>query len=264
MLQFRSMKQVVRAALWSGLIGSTVGAQAQKVDERPWRLRLSYGVAVNEKAEVSILSGSADRFRVSQPGLWRFNISSEHGLSERSALAFGFGSTAVPFNAMVYPTGCSDNTGILDPGGGTELFGATMWLRLDFTAMFVYRLYDKGRHSVACSAGLGVSVPTNPDVRYDSFLVKDFDGDDVRFAIQGRFTDVPAFLLCGELSYRYALGRASSLDLRAFANSSGRTVYSGQYVAMPGTTCETTGTWEQGLSYVSLNLGYSYRFHRKK
>jgi hypothetical protein len=101
-------------------------------------------------------------------------------------------------------------------------------------------------------------------VRSDWFAIKDFDDRLVRFAIYGRFTEKTAMVLCGELSYSYTLGRASTLDLRAFANYSGATFYTGQFVAMPGTTCETTGTWEQGLSYVSLNLGYSYRFRRKK
>lgn len=138
-----------------------------------------------------------------------------------------------------------------------------MWLRLDLSAMLVFRLYEKGRHTVACSAGLGVSLPTDPGVRYTTYMVTDFESNVVRFAVQGRFMDEPAALLCGELGYSCALGRSSSLDLRAFASYSGATFYSGQYVAMPGTSCETTGTWEQGLSYVSLNLGYSYRFRRK-
>ena len=98
----------------------------------------------------------------------------------------------------------------------------------------------------------------------DWIALKAFDDRVVRFALSGRFTEKTAAVLCGELSYSYALGRASTLDLRAFANFSGSTFYTGQYVVLPGTTCETTGTWEQGLSYVSLNLGYSYRFHRKK
>ena len=139
-----------------------------------------------------------------------------------------------------------------------------MWLRVDLTAMYGLRLFAKGRHMFCCAAGLGLSIPTLPGVPYDWFAIKDFDDQLVRFAIYGRFTEKIAAVLCGELSYSYALGRASTLDLRAFANYSGSTFYTGQYVVLPGTTCETTGTWEQGLSYVSLNLGYSYRFHRKK